>query len=1426
MPDKETLYDKLFADLKRSDELIQRFGKPQPVAPPVPETIMGSNPYEKKLSLWQRFVGAQAPAFEAEQEVVRGQLKHQFKPGEQLPYEVFTGQIFPKTMATVTRAFPSPAVLGKRLATKQPLAPELKKLSIKSVLPEGTLRKEFEAQPIIKQLLAEAPWYLIQGLAVAKGMQLTEIGLQKAQEALLTVAVNRWGQRLMNTGMNEKQAVDFLSNWLREQKSYTAAVVKDSLIRNYASSQNSKQAAQATATDIINKLEPVFLAKFTPGGSAVPGQTMPLAQMQTGMAMQLKPEGLPQPTPGQVTPEVTKQITVTKPTLSPTEYQTVASQTFRKMRTFVGQGGRVPLDTNEVESLRQFINKNGDLTNPNLGIAEKIWTGDIEIIIGVFGREAEKITGGKYLVYDVKHNTFGTHSTEPSLTKSIQSPYTGKTVSGKLTPTEFQSRVKDWLVGKVNLGEQLKLPTAEAGIPVIPKAQEPVTPSGEVAPAIAEPPSVPTAQPPTAVSVAQPEPQRLTTQLRTMYGDLKTETDAFRAAVKGMRGAEAQVSRQTLVNMERELKLVTETLKRFETKQPFPDLKGLRQQIVALSVYKGFNRTQLRQILKDNTGTASLRQIPESQLQSVLQKIQRIRPEKIQGKTVINLDTERDIQSLRQSLVADGTLDKDSYTELLKYANLRTDKYENAERYITESEGRQFIKTMNKEARLGYAQRQANIKTALTGKPKIADVVNGINTKITNLQVGIAGGKKASVNPFLDMRYYTQKLQATTAQPFYDVWYMALNKRWDLNAQSKQIMDELAKSTTEFTKIAQDEQALARINQYIVAKNKLADVQIPTSITPEEIKVANAIEKTLYDFRNDVRYYRFLRSYNRNNGDIELLSREIPNAPKEDLREAVKILESKGDKALRTYTDNKTWGVIQSGYEPEVAIDPSLLERRARMTALGAGHLQSREELAFDKQDRNILQRTSSYVKQVLNLQLEPYLQKMDEMYGASIDTMSDARSVKRQLQLAINGLKGYGEDVGELGRIVRNIGSQLLRIRFLLPDKAFRNALQNLAFHPDREAFVNPTNRKLNALEMADFENKVASTDAFAQDYLMRSAEGLGHKGLNRQLDRVSLFPLSERMNRLSGYWASLNKAERALQSYQKDGNVTKFLTSSSLNDLTPLQQKHGLELVATDETEAVRFIAREIVNNTHMVYTKFEKAPAQMGAIGETLGSLMTFPRSYVQRMSLQWQTLVGKTTPSAERMRAFKVLSGTLIFGTLASAVYKAVTGKDQDPYNPFDIISWTPGGVAVGATTQVTDLLYTISQALQGDRDALLRIPTKLTQAGDSFIPYYEPVINGLESLTDSQQVDRRALREIIAVLKKDYHPNEEYYKKKRSLIDKFRHVVFGGDTKETKTPVSYELPPSNVLQDGRTAPSPTATPFESPALPSLQELGLK
>ncbi len=176
-----------------------------------------------------------------------------------------------------------------------------------------------------------------------------------------------------------------------------------------------------------------------------------------------------------VAPEAVPEVTFK----SIEEAEPVAIRAFGRMKATKGRGGRTSLKVEEVEALRLYINEYGIADSRFLGIAEVIWTGDTEIVLGVFSHEQDMATtGGEYLVYNVKDNTFGTHATPPSLTKHIANLRTGRTVAGTLTVEEFESGVKDWLAGKIPFPapetlaiEAAKPPAVEK--PVVKKAPAP-----------------------------------------------------------------------------------------------------------------------------------------------------------------------------------------------------------------------------------------------------------------------------------------------------------------------------------------------------------------------------------------------------------------------------------------------------------------------------------------------------------------------------------------------------------------------------------------------------------------------------------------------------------------------------------------------------------------------------------------------------------------------------------------------------------------------------------------------------------------------------------------------------------------------------------------------------------------------------------------
>jgi len=813
-------------------------------------------------------------------------------------------------------------------------------------------------------------------------------------------------------------------------------------------------------------------------------------------------------------------------------------------------------------------------------------------------------------------------------------------------------------------------------------------------------------------------------------------------------------------------------------KSLIPQEKKLRQQIMATVKAKSLGATQYRGIFKTTGGSRYLTNLELTQLEKVLKAVQKARPKKIGGKTVVTQATEKAIQSLKTELIKQGKYTQESFDNTKKYLRLKTDRFESPTKFISEVQAKELIRRMNYEAEIGLIENDSLIAKALKNRPDVQSAIDKAKGRMTASSVKNINGKPVNVAATYDMRYYTGFLQERTGGRFYDIWAKANKIRLENKQEALKVFSKVEK-VPGYKKVAADNDALDRIRRHIAAKNKWAEVESP-ELSKTELAVANALEDVYKMFPNMVREFRFKVSYDRHNGNVDLISSEIPDAPKADLREAINIYESQGRDALKTYLDTKTWGVIESGYEPRLVVNPKLRLNKIKDYVVGKGRLHAREGLEFPTNKENILKDTRVYINQMLNLKLEPYMKELDRIYSENASKLKNPQKAARNLELALLEMQGKTIDRTPLTDILMKVSGYGYSAIFLRPSLAFRNLFQNLAFHPDRESFLNPMNRKLTDEELAYWETYIRQNRAFKSDILLQEEIGAGR--VAEFVKRISYYGYSDDVNRLGSFWASLNKAEGALLRYKKDGDVGKFIGSSGLQDLTNLQQKEGLELLVTDETEAIRYIAREVTNNTHFLYDRAQRAPLEMGSTGRILASLLTFTRSWAQRLYIQLNTGLksGSKVSGASRARAWKNVIGIIVVGLIAGEIYKKITGKEKNPYDPRNILSWTPGGLPIGLAGDIALALTHLAQALTGDKEAQSRLTTEIPALGDDFIPFYSQIIGIAESLSDTQFIDRKFLRDIRAKFDKDYQPNESYYKKERGIIQKIQHALFGSE----------------------------------------------
>jgi len=666
-------------------------------------------------------------------------------------------------------------------------------------------------------------------------------------------------------------------------------------------------------------------------------------------------------------------------------------------------------------------------------------------------------------------------------------------------------------------------------------------------------------------------------------------------------------------------------------------------------------------------------------------------------------------------------------------------------------------------------------------------------------------------------------LQTRTGGQFYDVYFRMLRRVNANRVRYNELKRKQVKSTPEFEKILQDKKSLQRVRAYIAAKNNWLKVESPKDITPQEIKLANALEEQLFEFVPEYRYHRFLEEYKDFDGDATKIKAGIPDAPLDDIREAINIYESQGTNKLREYLNTKTWGVIESGFEPHFIVNPTLAMRKTKALFASSrfkARFGAKIGVEFYPADLNIVQATDRYSQQMLNYNLKPYVRHLERAYQESVSKLKSPYKVRNYLSLLVNQMMGY-RDTTPMGRFIMKIASQsYITVFGSTPILWFRNLFQNLAFHPDKSALIDPRNKKLTDWDQQFYTTHVSQMESTVRDLLLAEGGGLpGLRRINRFILRLNLYGATDsKINRVWCQWGSLNKAQRALTQYEKDGDIKKFIASSGMAGLTLRQQGYVLQNLVMDEVSvaglpttdgghaAISEIATEITNNVHFLYDRKQRAFIEMGEMGQIFGSLLVFPRSLIQRTWKQLSVLSPKSTaPPASKKRAMKVLLAMLLGSLAANYLFEKATGRKGAPYNPLNILRWSPGGLALGSILDLTTVVGDIYLAATGDENAKGRLPAAITNAGDTFIPFYKLVIQSLESAVGKKQIDRLAYREVRAIIdrtlwemgfldKKEedlYEPNESYYEAERSWEWRIKHALFGTEMEEMplKTAVS-------------------------------------
>jgi len=813
--------------------------------------------------------------------------------------------------------------------------------------------------------------------------------------------------------------------------------------------------------------------------------------------------------------------------------------------------------------------------------------------------------------------------------------------------------------------------------------------------------------------------------------------------------------------------------------------RKLRRKIMATAIAKGLPKTQIQEIAKKHGGFRHLRarKVGLPELEKILKAVQRARPRRVRGRRVVLQKTEKKIQTLKERLIGRAELTEEDFRRQLNEMRIKQPAYIDAQNFITEKQAHELIQKMIDEAPIIRARESTRRAVGKKGMEGVKAHRDGLNKEIGKRRTKRAiYGKPAKVGPLWSMRYVTSRMEEQTGLSFNGLWEAMNKTHLEIRQEIEQHHKRIESASPEYQRIAKDRAASARISDYIASKLARGPRPYPRGITSEEIRVAQAIEGVLAQFRPLVRLAKFLDYYYK--------VQDIPEGLETEVHKATDIYESQGLEAVKEYLADKEWGIIRRGYEPEEIITGRIRLRRPGAIAFGRGHIRVREGPAR-AQERTIFQRVDSYVRQILNkTKLEQDVRALVRLFDEHTDSFANPRQSAEQLSSAINEAKGYPETGGPLGRFVRRLAGQVMRVIFIRPVLSVRNLFQNMAFNEDFTlgVLVDPRNKTLTEADRRYFDIYVDQTRAVHRQYLMQEEKPFRGFGWTQRIaDRLAHYPLADKLNRLWAYWGRINRVRRAMRDtdFTSPQSVKRMMDKGGFASLEPIQQRSALEILASKGPDVMaRYVAAAHTMNVHFAYERAQRSPAEMGAGGRTWGSLFAFPRSWAERIVLEARKVKRGGTYTTRR-RALGRLFQMSVIALLVGEGFKRLLGRKRNPYNPLNILTWQPGGLVVGAVEELAKGVYLLTRAGMGDRQALGQFIAQIPRLAKLYVPLYDALSNLADATTGMKNVDRYALRLIRQEFDKSYKVRKSAYQAERNLVEAFQEALFGSEPQEKR-----------------------------------------
>lgn len=558
------------------------------------------------------------------------------------------------------------------------------------------------------------------------------------------------------------------------------------------------------------------------------------------------------------------------------------------------------------------------------------------------------------------------------------------------------------------------------------------------------------------------------------------------------------------------------------------------------------------------------------------------------------------------------------------------------------------------------------------------------------------------------------------------------------------------------------------------------------------------------------------------------------------------------------YMRDRSWGLIKNGFAPRMVVQPELLNEIIPLLVSaqrGRGRIEMRNKIDTPRRMENIIKRADLYNRQMSSMwYLRDVWTDLDNLMDAAWDKLRNPHLLERILVNYKKAVEGYpGEEYNIIfsgfARLRKTAATAVFNTMPYLP---VRNLFQGMAYHFDRseyfkaqagyKAFPASWQHKYDlyyAKLMSEMrglrKDWLYGANRFLWDApdlppdipagtkkMVERMWGFPTKGLSKVanlLDDIGIYSISDDVIRRASGRAYLNKAYKALKKYKSDKDLGKWLKDSGALNLRTIERKElilylldpnpidmvvpGLREVTGEE--AASFMLADMEDAyTHFFYTRHERASIEMGQFGRLAFELQTFPRQYMQRMYVQFESLaeawrkMQDGTPLKEVFResqkAWKNIVFIVLFGAITSSILAELTGRRwRAPYTPFEALSPDLGGFAIGITEDMLELMGATVTAISPDATdeeksmAMTKLINLITSGADTLIPVYKILIDSLSAAEGFPEgrVDRQFLKELRAKIDENYTP-EQLEQMEMTFFEKVQRGLFGGQPVEVDT----------------------------------------